>query len=345
MINAMNHQPSLPDDGFIQQLLQRYVTDDQHGTCAVASVVDGCRRSVVAVGRLGKEDLRPATGDTLFEIGSITKGFTALLLCDMVSRAEVSLTMPVNDCLPASVVPSLNGREITLEDLATHTSSLPALPDNGGCYDPANPYAEYSVEMLYAFLEGHKLGRAISSTFEYSNLGFGLLGHALAHRLGMPFETALTSRVFAPLSMNHTRLAMQRSGSSDHATGYSPEGTSVPFWDIPTLAGAGAMRSSGNDLLTFLGFAVDNRRASLRTSHEAQFAVRRPKKLPGDEMALGWHVRHQGEYAYAWHNGGTGGFRSYLSFRLDQQVGLAILSNCGSKAGVDAMARSLLERQ
>lgn len=339
----MNDRSSLPDDAFVRKLLQSYVIDGQVGTCAVASIVDGSRRSVISVGCLGREDSRTATEHTLFEIGSITKGFTAFLLCEMAARGEVSLSTPVNDCLPAAVAPSLNGREITLVDLATHTSSLPALPDNAGRYDPANPYAEYSVEKLYAFLAGHKLGRAISSTFEYSNLGFGLLGHALACRLGGRFETVLRSRILTPLSMNNTCLRLPQAGGTEHAIGHSEEGTSVPFWEIPTLAGAGAMRSTGKDLLKFLGFAVDGRQSPLRAAHEAQFSVRRPKKQAGNEMALGWHVRHHGGDIYGWHNGGTGGFRSYLSFGLNRHVGLAIVSNCGSTAGVDALARSILE--
>lgn len=339
----MNHQSLLPDDDFVRKALQSYVNDGKVGTCAVASIVDGGRRSVVSVGCLGREDSRPATEHTLFEIGSITKGFTAFLLCEMASRGEVSLATPVNDCLPAAVAPGLNGQEITLEDLATHTSSLPALPDNAGSYDPANPYAGYSVEKLYAFLAGHKLGRAISSTFEYSNLGFGLLGHALACRLGMPFEIALRSRILAPLSMNHTCLGMPQASGTNHAIGHSVEGTSVPFWEIPTLAGAGAMRSTGSDLLRFLSFAVDGCQNPLSRAHQAQFAVRRPKKQAGNEMALGWHVRDHGGDIHGWHNGGTGGFRSYLSFGLNREVGLAIISNCGSTAGVDALARSILE--
>src|SRR5204862_268966 len=112
--------------------------------------------------------------NTLFEIGSMTKTFTATNLADMVARGEVRLDDPVAKYLPDSAhVPSRNGKQITLVDLAIQSSGLPRLPSNLAPRDPGNPYADYSVQQLYAFLAAYQLTRDIGATSEYSNLGVG----------------------------------------------------------------------------------------------------------------------------------------------------------------------------
>jgi CubicO group peptidase (beta-lactamase class C family) len=141
-------------------------------------------RKVVSYGALEKGDPRALNGDTVFEIGSVTKVFTSLLLSDMVQRGQVALTDPVSKYLPAGVkMPQRNGKQITLLDLATHTSGLPRIPGNFKPKDPANPYADYSVAQLYEFLASYELPRDIGAQYEYSNLGGGLLGHVTAVRL------------------------------------------------------------------------------------------------------------------------------------------------------------------
>jgi len=129
-------------------------------------------------------------GNTIFEVGSVTKVFTSLLLADMAQRGQVALTDPVakSTCLLGLKMPERNGRQISLEDLATHTSGLPRLPSNLSPKDAANPYADYSIEQLYQFLSGYQLTRDIGPQYEYSNLGGGLLGHVLARRAGMDSE-------------------------------------------------------------------------------------------------------------------------------------------------------------
>ena len=162
----------------------------------MVGVIEPQGRRVVAYGSLNQGDPRPLNGDTIFEIGSVTKVFTSLLLADMVQRGEVALADPVAKYLPADVkVPERGGRVITLVDLSTHTSGLPRMPSNFHPKDPANPYADYTVEQLYQFLSSYQLTRDIGSQFEYSNLGGGLLGQALARRAGMDYEALVRSRI------------------------------------------------------------------------------------------------------------------------------------------------------
>src|SRR5262249_19332240 len=168
-------------------------------------------------------------------------------------RHEVALTDPVSKYLPATVrMAERGGRSITLQDLATHTSGLPRMPTNFKPADPANPYADYSVEQMYEFLSSYQLTRDIGSQYEYSNLGGGLLGHVLALRPHTDYASLVRDRITAPLEMASTAITLPADLKSRLAVGHSAALQPVANWDLPTLAGAGALRSTTNDLLTFL---------------------------------------------------------------------------------------------
>ena len=167
----------VPPDSEIRKILVERVDAFHQGVGIVVGVIDPQGRRIVAYGSLDKGDPRPLNGDTIFEIGSVTKVFTSLLLSDMVQRGEVALADPVAKYLPPEVkVPERGGRAITLVDLSTHTSGLPRMPSNFHPKDPANPYADYTAEQLFEFISSYQLTRDIGSQFEYSNLGGGLLG-------------------------------------------------------------------------------------------------------------------------------------------------------------------------
>jgi len=301
-------------------------------------------RRIIAYGHLEKGDPRPLNGDTIFEIGSTTKVFTSLLLADMVQRGEVALDDPVAKYLPPSVkMPERNGRSITLVDLATHTSGLPRLPTNMTPKDVTNPYADYSVEQLYQFLSSYQLTRDIGSQYEYSNLGGGLLGHLLARRAGMDFEALVRSRICGPLGMNNTRITLTPEMKERLAVGHNQAMDTVANWDLPTLAGAGALRSTANDLLTFLAANLGYTTSALAPAMAAMLKVRRPTGQPGLEIALGWHIYTTNGKEIVWHNGGTGGYRSFMGFDPKARIGVVALSNASTIAGVDDIGRHLLD--
>jgi len=142
-----------PSDGEIRQILIDRIDRDRQGVGIAVGVIDAKGRRIVAYGSLAKGDRRQIDGDTVFEIGSVTKVFTSLLLMDMVQRGEVALTDPVSKFLPPNVkMPERNGKSITLADLSTQTSGLPGMPANMSPKDPMNnPYADYTVDRLYRF--------------------------------------------------------------------------------------------------------------------------------------------------------------------------------------------------
>jgi len=284
----------------------------------------------------------PLDGDSVFEIGSITKVFTVTLLADMVDRGELSLDDPVQKYLPAGVtVPQRNGRQITLVDLATHTSGLPRLPTNMQPRDPMNPYADYTAERLYSFLNGAQLTRDIGSTHEYSNLGVGLLGHALVRRAGRSYEALVAERILKPLGMAHTGVALTPWMKAHLALGHDAEGNVVSNWDIGVLEGAGALRSTVNDMLRFARGNLDtsqNRLARiLRQTHQARV----PTGRSDTSMALGWLIRHVDGHAIVWHNGGTGGYRTWIGFDETRRIAAVVLTN--SSQGADDLGYLLLK--
>ena len=194
----------------------------EDGGCVglVVGAIDGEESSVVGLGVVEQGGEAP-DGSTIFEIGSITKVFTGLLLADLADRDVVSLETPVVELLPEGVeVPEFEGRSITLRDLSTHVSGLPRLPSNLAMTDPMNPYADYDAGDLYAFLSGHRLRRAPGDEHEYSNLGAGLLGHALSVRAKASFEDLVRERIADPLGMSE-----RRSTSTTPSRPGSPRGT------------------------------------------------------------------------------------------------------------------------
>jgi CubicO group peptidase (beta-lactamase class C family) len=300
----------------------------------------------VAHGRFANGDPRPVGADTVYEIGSITKVFTSLLLADAVQRHEVALTDPVSKFLPDTAkMPERGGRTITLQDLATHTSGLPRMPDNFKPADPANPYADYSVEQLYHFLASYHLARDIGSQYEYSNLGGGLLGHVLALRAHTDYASLVRDRITGPLGMSSTAIALSPEMKSRLAVGHSAVLQPVANWDLPTLAGAGALRSTTADLLVFLAANLGYTTSPLAPAMKAMLDVRRPTGTGGLEVALGWHVLTAHGHEIVWHNGGTAGYRTFIGFDRAARSGVVVLSNAGTAAGPDDIGRHLLDPQ
>jgi CubicO group peptidase (beta-lactamase class C family) len=329
-------------DEEIRKILVERVDVYRQSVGIVVGVIAPTGRRVIAHGTRAKGDPRPVDGDTVFEIGSITKVFTSLLLADAVRRGEVSLTDPVARLLPAGVKVPERGRAIMLQDLSTHTSGLPRMPGNIRPKDAANPYADYSVEQLYQFLSTHQLTRDVGAAFEYSNLGAGLLGHALARRAAMDYDSLVSARITGPLGMRRTAIALTPEMKAQLATGHSPSLEPVPNWDLPTLAGAGALRSTTNDMLTFLAAALGYGSSPLGPAFADMVATRRPTGSPTMEAALGWQILKAQGTEIVWHNGGTAGYRTWIGYEPRARTGVVVLTNVGTTAGPDDIGRHLL---
>lgn len=334
----------IPSDTEIRKILVNRIDGRRQSVGIVVGVIAPQGRRVIEYGRLDRGDPRPLIGDTIFEIGSVTKVFTSLLLADMVQRGEVALDDPVARYLPSGVtMPERHGRLITLLDVATHTSGLPRLPTNMTLWSPANPYAAYSVEKLYKCLSTYRLRRDIGVQYEYSNLGAGLLGHVLALRTGMDYEALVRLRICDPLDMDSTRMTLTPEMKARLATGHNRWMRPVRNWDHLAIAGAGALRSTASDLLVFLAANLGYADSLLAPAMAAMLKERRPKGQPGKEIALGWHVHLINGKEIFWHNGGTGGYSSFMGFDPKTRIGVVVLSNARTSGGVDDIGMHLLD--
>lgn len=331
----------VPSDSAIRAIISARVDAGRFAGVAVGVVgKDGARRTMAYGPNAG---VRPFDAATVFEIGSITKTFTAAILADMVKRGEVSLSDPVAKLLPpGTVVPSRDGREITLLDLATQSSGLPSLPANFAPRDRANPWADYSSQQLYDYLKSYQLTRAIGEKYEYSNVGMGLLGFALAQRAGMSYEDLLAARVLTPLHMADTRITLTAALQRRLAPGHGPDGGVVKNWDLTTLAGAGALRSTVNDMLTYIRANADSTSSPLGATLALTHGERHATNSPTLAIGLAWHrLRTPAGNWLVWHNGGTGGYRSFTGYSEKTGEGVVVLANTSNS--VDDLGFHLLD--
>jgi D-alanyl-D-alanine-carboxypeptidase/D-alanyl-D-alanine-endopeptidase len=332
-----------PSDTEIQRILADRIDVQKQGVGIVVGILEAHKRRVVAYGSLEKGDPRKLNGDTLFEIGSITKVFTALLAADMAQRGELKLDDPIAEYLPATTkVPERGGKQITLIDLATHTSGLPRMPDNFRPKDPNNPYADYSLDALYSFLSSYELRRDIGIKYVYSNLGFGLLGLGLAQRAGMDYERLVVTRICDPLGMSSTRITLSQDLRERYAAGHSSDLVTVPHWDVHTLPGAGALRSSANDLLTFLAAMMGDSKNPLANAQKTTLAITRPTDWPFWATGLGWDIDSSGGGKIISKGGDTAGFSTYIGYRPQTGVGVVVLANTEAP-GTDQIGQHLLD--
>jgi CubicO group peptidase (beta-lactamase class C family) len=320
-----------PPDAEVQALIETRVEEGRAtGIVLGLREADGGHR-FFAFGDAGP-GAEPLGPKSVFEIGSISKVFTGILLAEMAGRGEVALEDPVQVYLPEGVeIPSRDGQQIRLVDLSMHRSGLPRMPENFRPADAANPFADYSVDQLYEFVSGYELPRDIGADFEYSNLGTGLLGHVLALVHGSDWESLVKERVLGPLGMEMSGVTLTPEMREYLALGHNVRGDVVSNWDIPTLAGAGALRSNAEDMLAFvdanLGTPQGPLEEAIRVSHEP-----RATAGSGMEIGLNWITRTAGDQKTVWHNGGTGGYRTFVGFDPEREIGVVVLTNSGQGA-------------
>jgi serine-type D-Ala-D-Ala carboxypeptidase/endopeptidase len=304
----------------------------------VIATVDGGKTTVQSFGTLpgGKAP----DGDTVFEIGSITKTFTALLLAEAVNGGRVTLDEPVAKLLPDFTIPSRNGKEITLVSLSDQHSGLPRMPDNFQPADPADPFADYDSVALRMFLGKYTLQRDPDSAYEYSNLGQGLLGYALATSAHSDYGSLVRKDVFAPLGMTSSGIDIDDAMRAHLAPGHDGDGNPAKNWDFDALAGCGAIKSTANDMVRYL-------RANMGVDKSDLYPAMTLAHTPRADMdkyervGLAWITRTTPTSTIVWHNGMTGGYASFLGFTADGRHGVVVLTNI--MASVDDLGFAALD--
>jgi CubicO group peptidase (beta-lactamase class C family) len=344
---AQQHSVALspPSDVEIRAILAERVdtlAGKSDGVGIVVGVIGPQGRRVIAYGHRNQGDSRPLDGHTVFEIGSVSKVFTALLLADTVRKGEVSLADPVEKYLPGLKIPGRSGRSITLLDLATHTSGLPFMPEDLPSAEDSP--SKYGAGQIYQFVARYQLTRDIGTQWDYSNIGYWLLAQALANRARTNYESLVRARIITPLRLKNTAISLspqlQAKLAAGHnavlqpAASFSSVPGYAPMLDVLNLV------STADDLLSFLSAAMGYERSELAPAMSLMLRTRRPMPQPGETQALGWVVEGEGDNQLIAHDGGTLGYASSVAWDPKKRLGIVVLSN--QLAGVGDIARHLL---
>jgi D-alanyl-D-alanine-carboxypeptidase/D-alanyl-D-alanine-endopeptidase len=348
LVNGVSAQAATPD---VQKIIDDRVEAKLAPAIAVGIVRKDGTKEFYFSGTLQAGGTEDVDEDTIFEIGSISKVFTTLLMALMQEDGELEFSDTAQSFLPVGVsmptkkeILKVNGdtsqTHITLVNLATHTSGLPRMPSNFKPKDPRDPYADYTYQQMYDFLSSYELEGEIGREAVYSNLGMGLLGHILELQSGKSYEELLIAQICEPLGMNST-TTKPRPRDSARVAGAHRGTTPVSAWELPTLAGAGDINSTLSDMLIFTAANMGQIDTPL------DIAMRRchaPHENKGNSpIALAWQISGQSGAKINWHNGGTGGFASFMGFRPDTGEGVVVLSN-STYRGVDKIGFHLLDK-
>ena len=312
----------------IQQRLDAWIKG-QPGGLAVAWV-DADGSMFFQSGQFDREDPRPITPDTQFEIGSITKVFTALLLAESERVGKVSRNDPAAKYLLPPDDPAQPGlARITLLSLTTHTSGLPRLPANIGPHPDANPdpYAAYDRAALVAGLRMHGPGAVVGGAVSYSNFGVSVLGEALAAAWGTSYADALREHVLVPLGMKVTTVGLAGTPPpADLAPAHAGEKRG-PNWSWQACAPCGGLRSSARDMAKFLAACLGGRAAPLRAAFDATMQPQHAAPDFGGQIGLGWLIKGDQDKPVYWHSGATAGNHAFVAFSPKTGAGIALLAN------------------
>lgn len=333
---------AFPSDSAVRAIIKQRVDEKRSAGIVVGLLEADGRTRIIAFGDPGPG--QPALdGNSVFEIGSISKVFTSTVLAQMVLEGRVKLEDPVQQYLPASVkIPEHNGVKITLGNLSMQNSGLPRMPTNFAPKDATNPYADYTEQQMYDFLSGYTLPRDPGSLFEYSNLGVGLLGNALSRAFGKSYEQMEQERVWTPLGMTHTAITFTPWMRDHLALGHNPDGSVAANWDLPTFAGAGAIRSTAIDMLKFVAAAANTSSGPLAKPLAFAEQTRAGAGAPQMRIGLNWITRYTDTDSIVWHNGGTGGYRTFAGVEPYRRIGVVVLTNSGG-VGADDIGMHLLD--
>ena len=331
------------DDNALGDILDKRVLGDSSGVCIAAAMIEGDRvarawrcADPANAGRIGP--------DVAFEIGSVTKTMTGILLADLIAKGEASLDDPLAGHLPeGTVVPDYEGQPILLRHVVTHTSGLPRLPSRLELTNPEDPYASFQDDALLASLQDVTLAQAPGEVFEYSNFASMLLSLVVARHAGMDFESLLDEKLLTPLGMENTWVANRPDGLRV-AAGHLPNGEETAPWTFTgSMGGVGGVRSTLDDMVRYAKAQLGGAQGTIG---EAIALAQEPVETAADQaMAIQWLLMPIGGRLVHVHDGGTGGFSSVVAVDVEGARAVVVLADTGLAAmgGVNDIAGHLLD--
>jgi CubicO group peptidase (beta-lactamase class C family) len=326
-------------DSLVEVSVKDYMSNEVNCGLSMAVLKNGQIR-YYNYGEIKRDAKQLPTPATIYEIGSISKTFTGLLLSKAIEDGKLKLSDDIRNYLPATCKQLQAGKQtITIQHLATHTSGIPGLPDDlmkGKAYNELNPYAHYTKEQVFAFLSKVKIDEIPGKKFDYSNLGMGLLGIILCDVYKKDYETLVQEIIAKPMQMNLVKLNLKPEEENRFAEGYNERGEATPHWDLGTLPGAGGLRSTSESMMQYIQTNMNTNKGFIPDAHQILFEKER------DLVGMAWMIRKlKNGNTLVWHNGGTYGFSSFAGFVKEAECAVVILSNSG--VGVDTVALGILK--
>ena len=324
-----SHQLPEPNKQFllsdtVVKIIEENVENGKHQSLFVAMIDEkGIQQYFAGHTKNGGD---PIDENTIFEIGSVSKVFTNLLLADMIEKDEINLNDSIDKFLPEGVnTPTYNGKKITLLDLSTHTSGLPRWPEGFSTRD-TDKTKDYDREELYEYLTNAEITKEIGSEYSYSNIGTSLLGHILSLQAEQSYEDLLKERVFDKFEMNSTCVkkcdAFLDRFTTPHRLGFQVDEINL----TDDLAGAGEIRSSGKDMTSFLSYVMGLKESEMKDSIKLTHRIHH-QITDQSFIGLGWHITQFEDRTIIWHNGATIGSTSFVGFDPESKQGVVVLSN------------------
>lgn len=322
----------------IDRLVEPYLEAEKVQAVSVAVYVDG-QEWFGNYGQLSQSDSKGPDADTVYELGSISKVFTSLMLADAIESGDVKLETSIGELIP-ELAQSKSGKQITLKHLSTHMSGLPKMPANNRPTEGNNPFADYDRTQLTRYLKSLRLPNQPGKKHEYSNLGAGLLGEALAMQADKDYESLLQERILKPLKMEDTSITL----SADQEKRFAPPHNSALLpdhtWDFDALAGCGAIRSTANDMQKFIQANLSPPDNEVGKAIDLAWEQQLPAGSGHNAMGLGWQIA--GDGSTRWHNGQTGGYQTMMLISRRANAGIILLCNTAGSE-IDGLAESIFQ--
>ena len=335
---ASDNKKISPLDKEVDKAVNEFFSNLNNVGAVVAVIIDGST-SYYHYGEAEKGQGKLPADNTIFEIGSISKTFTGILLAQAVLDKKLSLEDDIRKFLPNECENlELDGKPILVKHLSNHTSGLPRLTDDLATtpgYNEQDPYNHYSAAMYYNYLARVKLESVPGTKQEYSNTGVAILGFILEKVYVKSYEQLLTTYITNPLKMSSTLVTVPSKQESNFASGYA-DGKETPHWNLAQTSAAGGIRSTVSDMVLYLKANMADATPAIALSHKQTFNNGK------DAIGLGWFLYQTKGYSLIWHNGGTGGFTSYTSYLKDKNVGVVVLTNSSSQGGPDKIGNTLM---
>lgn len=324
----------------IAALVEPYLTHQKVNAISVGVIANG-KTWTKNFGTLDAEGTRSPDEKTLYEIGSISKVFTSLLLAEAVESGRLKLDDPISNVMKelAEKNPTV-GNTITFKHLSHHVSGLPVMPDNITPADSTNPFDGYDRDMLTKYMLTAKPERKPGEGYEYSNLGVGLLGDLLSRQAGVSYETLLKEKLTGPLKMSDTTIKLSPEQQARFAPPHNAALLPDKAWDFDALAGCGAIRSNIDDMLLFAEASLNPPDGPFGKAIELAWKEHKPAKQGNHAMGLGWMIAQDG--STRWHNGQTGGYQSMMLVSRQTNCAVVLLCNTAG-SGTDALAEQIIQ--